>query len=168
MKNTSRRDSVPAVWSTMITVLLLIIVPQVHAEPAQSEPELVMRQFIQSFQDYDYDACRALLSPGATVSITRRYPGKPYVSTHQDALIWLGEVGSSGVREVEGFEIEVHETMGLLHDHGATVIVRFTASGMAERGKFSNLGFDTGSLIRTDEGWRIQHYSSFEEFQWGT
>ena len=134
-------------------------------EPIAS-PEQVMTKFLKAFVAYDYDTCRALLAPGASIAITRRYRGGPYEHVYQKASDWLNEVGDTGVKELEGFSVDIHETVGLTHEHGATVIARFTATAGAKSGRFENLGFDTGSLINTPDGWRILHYSSFEDFRW--
>ena len=99
------------------------------------------------------------------MAITRRYYGEPYDHVHQDANKWLDHVGDTGIKELNDFSVEIHESASLIHDHGATVVLRFTASGGASYGEFQSLGFDTGSLIETPEGWRILHYSSFEEFR---
>ena len=136
------------------------------AGDAQSEPELVMKTFLRAFVAYDYETCRSLLAPGATIAITRRYRGGPYEHDYQTAGEWLNEVGDSGVKELVNFSVDIHETASLIHEHGATVVARFTATAGAGGGIFQNLGFDTGSLINTEDGWRIIHYSSFEDFRW--
>lgn len=138
----------------------------VLAETAKSGPEETMREFLLAFVAGDYDACHALLAPDATITIKRSYQGGPIETVHQSAAQWLNEVGATGVKEIEGFAANIHESAGLVHEHGAVAVVRFTASGMTGRGAFRNLGFDTGNLVNTPEGWRIVHYSSFEDFRW--
>ncbi len=140
--------------------------PNTWAGETRSAPELVMKTFLRAFVAYDYETCRSLLAPGATIAITRRYRGGPYEHVYQTAGEWLNEVGDSGVKELEDFSVDIHETASLFHEHGATVVVRFTATAGAGGGIFQNLGFDTGSLINTEDGWRIIHYSSFEDFRW--
>ncbi len=148
------------------TIFIFVFVTSLNAwaEEKQPTPEVVMVKFLQAFVDYDYATCRSLLVPGATITITRRYQDGAYQSVHQDARVWLDEVGATGVKEVEDFTVDILETAGLRHTHGATAVVRFTATGMTSQGKFVNAGFDTGSLIETVDGWRILHYSSFEHF----
>ena len=137
-----------------------------NAWAEEAQPEVVMTKFLKAFVAYDYGICRSLLAPGATITITRRYQDGDYQSTHQDARVWLNEVGATGVKEIEDFAVDILETAALVHAHGATVVLRFTATGMASQGMFANKGFDTGSLIETVDGWRILHYSSFEHFSW--
>lgn len=48
--------------------------------------------------------------------------------------------------------------------HGASVTLKFLASDRMGTAVFTNHGFDTGSLIDTNAGWRILHYSSFKAF----
>ena len=136
------------------------------AVEAQTTPKLVMTNFLQAFVAYDYETCRSLLMPGATITITRRYQDGAYQSVHQDAHAWLDEVGATGVKEIEDFSVDILETTELIHDHGATAVVQFISTGMTSQGLFVNNGFDTGSLIETANGWRILHYSSFEHFSW--
>ena len=127
---------------------------------------MVMKRFLRAFVSYDYETCRSLLVPDATISITRRYQGGAYQSEHLSAQEWLDQVGETGVKEIEDFSVDIHESAGLEHTHGATAVLRFTATGMTGQGMFVNTGFDTGSLIETPDGWRIIHYSSFEDFRW--
>jgi len=154
-----------AKWAVPAFMLALAAVQGASADEAPRTPEDVMTRFLKAFVAYDYETCRSLLAPGASMAITRRYYGEPYVHVYQDANKWLDEVGESGVKELKDFSVDIHETASLMHGHGATVVLRFTASGGASYGQFQSLGFDTGSLIDTPEGWRILHYSSFEEFR---
>lgn len=137
-----------------------------RAQTTMRSPVDVMVTFLEAFVDGDYDTCRSLLLPEATITITRRMQGGGYESQHLAASAWLDQVGQTGVHEIEDFTAHVLETMALEHEHGATATVRFRATGNTGRGVFANNGFDTGSLIRTAEGWRILHYSSFEDFSW--
>ncbi len=137
-----------------------------QADAAGSAPELVMTRFLRAFVAYDYDTCRSLLAPGATISITRSYRGGDYQISQQDARKWLDDVGESGVKQIEGFSVDIHETAALEHVHGATIVLKFTSSGMTGQGQFVNTGFDSGNLVETPDGWRILHYSSFEAFSW--
>jgi len=137
------------------------------AQEAKSAPESVMANFLQAFVDLDYEVCRSFLAPAATITITRRYQDGSYQSSHQDARDWLDEVGATGVKEIKDFKVDILEIIGLEHDHGATVVLRFTATGMTGQGMLVNKGFDTGNLVETANGWRILHYSSFEHFNWG-
>ena len=146
-------------------MLAVVTVQSARANDMHLTPADVMTQFLKAFVAYDYDACRSLLAPGASMAITRRYYGAPFEHVYQDANTWLDEVGDTGIEELKDFSVDIHETASLMHKHGATVVLRFTASGGASYGQFQSLGFDTGSLIETPEGWRILHYSSFEEFR---
>ncbi len=136
---------------------------------AQESPETpadVMVTFLKAFEVHDYNTCRSLLLPDATITITRRIQGGSYESQHLSAWDWLDQVGGGGVHDIEGFTVNILETSSLEHAHGAAATVRFQANGNTGRGLFTNNGFDTGSLIETPEGWRILHYSSFEDFKW--
>ncbi len=138
----------------------------VRAQESPEPPADVMVAFLKAFEVYDYDTCRSLLLPDATITITRRIRGGSYESQHLSAWDWLDQVGGTGVHDIEGFTVNILETSSLVHAHGATATVRFQATGNTGGGLFTNNGFDTGSLIKTPDGWRILHYSSFEDFSW--
>lgn len=129
----------------------------------QETPQDVMTTFLQAFVNYDYVLCQSLLAPGATVSIVRS-EGAGFNHAHMPAGEWLREVEHSGVKDLTGFRVEIQQQRELRHRHGATVTLKFVAYGDAGPATFENHGFDTGSLIQTDHGWRILHYSSFESF----
>ena len=127
-------------------------------------PEGVMTRFLHSFVAYDYETCRSLLAPGATIAIVRRDGGDEYEHSFQPAADWLDGVEKSGVKDLDSFSVEIRDAVTVQHAHGATVIVKFTAAGNTGAYGFASSGFDTGNLIETPDGWRILHYSSFEEF----
>lgn len=162
MKRTTTRFMVAATFFLLIFGTAQNTCPQ----EVNLTPEMVMTKFLQAFVARDYETCRFLLAPGATITITRRYQQGTYQSQHQDARDWLDEVDAGAVKGIKDFKVDILETAGLVHAHGATAVLRFTSTGMTGRGKFENTGFDTGSLIETADGWRILHYSSFEHFSW--
>jgi len=138
------------------------------ATPAHADevpPEEVMTRFLNAFVAYDYDACRSLLAPDATISIVRRDGEDSYKHSFQSAAEWLDKVGFSGVKNLDSFSAQIHDVSILVHIHGANVVLKFSAEGRAADYRFVSSGFDTGNLIKTSEGWRILHYSSFEEFR---
>ena len=128
-------------------------------------PEEVMARFLNAFVAYDYDICRSLLAPDATMTIIRRDETDVYEHLIQPADEWLDEVGSSGVKGLDSFSVDILEASTLTHSHGATVTLKFTAKGRAGTYRFESSGFDTGNLVETPDGWRILHYSSFEDFR---
>lgn len=128
-------------------------------------PEQVMARFLNSFVAYDYETCRSLLAPEATISIVRRDGEPSYEHSIQPAADWLAQVAASGVKYLDSFSVDIHDVVSLKHDHGATVMLKFSATGHVGSYSFQSSGFDTGNLIETPDGWRILHYSSFEDFK---
>ncbi len=128
-------------------------------------PEQVMVRFIKSFVKYDYDTCRDFLAPGATIAIVRRDGTDEYAHSIQPASDWLERVGKGGVKDLDSFSVDIHDAATLEHHHGTTVVLKFSAKGRAKAYRFKSSGFDTGNLIQTPDGWRILHYSSFENFE---
>ena len=152
--------------SLTVGVLVATSAAATRAQESPDTPADVMVTFLKAFEVHDYKACRSLLLPDATITITRRLQGGSYESRHLSAWDWLDQVGATGVHDIEGFTVTILETSQLEHTHGATATVRFRATGNTGGGLFTNDGFDTGSLLKTTEGWRILHYSSFEDFTW--
>jgi len=126
-----------------------------------------METFLNAFVASDYTTSRSLLADGATISIVRKDGGEDYEHTMQSASEWLESVAATGVKDLDSFTILIQDTTQQRHPHGATVTLKFTARGAGEGFVFANNGFDTGNLIRTENGWRILHYSSFEAFSYG-
>lgn len=129
-----------------------------------AKPEVIMETFLRSFVAYDYERCRSLMADGATITIIRQDGTQEFERSMQSATDWLNTIEQSGVKGLDTFQVEVHDIASQTHRHGATVTVKFTATGSAPGMAFANSGFDTGNLIETAEGWRIAHYSSFESF----
>ncbi len=129
-----------------------------------STPEVVMEHFLTAFVAYDYKTCAELLTNDATISIIRKDGNDKYASSHGSAHDWLSNIESSGVKDLDEFTVEILGTVSQTHHHGSTVTLKFNAKGVAEQFSFISSGFDTGNLVQTEAGWRIRHYSSFEEF----
>ena len=159
----------PSKTATAILVMLtLAMTPSsvtASVESRSAHEDFIVR-FLNAFVAYDYDTCHSLLAADATIATARRYKDGPYRHVFQTKDEWLDSVRESGITGLEDFSVEIHETTSLVHEHGATVMIRFTSSGGSEGRVFRGLGIDTASLIETQDGWRILHYSSFEEFQW--
>lgn len=124
-----------------------------------------MVTFLKAFVDYDYDTCRALLAEGSTITIIRRDGADDYSHSIQSAAEWLNGISESGVKSLDEFSVDIHQLVSLEHQHGTTVTVKFSAKGKAAAFDFTSTGFDTGNVIHTSQGWRILHYSSFENFE---
>ena len=86
----------------------------VRAQESPETPADVMVTFLKAFEVHDYDTCRSLLLPDATITITRRMRGGSYESQHLSAWDWLDQVGGTGVHDIEGF------TVNILGQRGAT------------------------------------------------
>lgn len=148
------------------TIIFVLLIPSgVAFSEDDPSPEEVMTTFLNSFVAYDYETCGSLLADDATITIIRREGDDNYEHSFQSAAEWLDKVGESGVKGLDSFTVEIHDTNSLEHQHGAIVMLKFSAKGNAEAYGFLSSGFDTGNLILTTEGWRILHYSSFEEFR---
>ncbi|MDJ0751428.1 MAG: nuclear transport factor 2 family protein [Woeseiaceae bacterium] len=150
--------------STLVLLVCLACCASIAQASQTQSPEQVMTEFLEAFVDYDYATCLSLLAPGATITIVRSEDSVDYGRSHKTAAEWLGEVRNSGAKDLENFSVSILEASRLDHRHGTTVTLKFTASGNAGPFDFSNYGFDTGNLVRTNDGWRIVHYSSFESF----
>ncbi|MDJ0761242.1 MAG: nuclear transport factor 2 family protein [Woeseiaceae bacterium] len=148
----------------LVLLVCLVCSVSIAAAGEAESPEEVMVEFLEAFVAYDYATCLSLLAPGATITIVRRDDSVDYSRSYKSAAQWLQEVGSSGAKDLANFSVSILETSRLDHRHGSVVTVKFAASGNAGVFDFFNYGFDTGNLVKTNEGWRIVHYSSFESF----
>lgn len=136
------------------------------AEKAGGEPADVAARFLQAFGKKDFQTLRTLFAPGAVVStVNLARSGAPTVA-YKTAEEWL-EQTQKELAPITSIELKTLDTSALSFDQGATVSVRFRATGKAGESSFTNDGIDTYSMTRVDGAWRILRYGTFEllEFQ---
>ena len=139
--------------------------PSVEAEEAS--PATVAEEFMRAFAAKDLDAVIEMFAPGALVQRARLGDAAPEVA-HFEAVQWAEQAGR-GIGAVQDFRIEILETSTLTFGEGATVSVRFRATGkVGEQASFINDGVDTFSLVRDGDGWKIVLYNSMEKLRFAS
>lgn len=142
---------------------LLCTVAPGWAQPAAETPSQVATRFLLSFEKQDFPAVRSLFAPGALVSSVSYSKDGAAHAEQSPAGAWL-DLASTEMAHVEEFKIDILKTSELSFAEGATVSIRFHASGRAG-GAFNVEGIDTYSMVRIDGAWRILQYSYIERLQ---
>lgn len=128
---------------------------------APATPTATATRFLQAFEKKDFQAIRALFAPGAVVStVNLERNGKPTVA-YKTVDEWIAQTEKE-LAPVTFTGVETLDTSALSFDQGATVSVRFRATGKAGNASFTNNGIDTYSLTLVDGDWRILRYGTFE------
>lgn len=150
-------------WIACLMVFLAVL--GMTAVPATADPvgetATIAREFLESFCAKDMKKVATYFAPGARVQRARLEGTTPVVETF-DAAAWIAEAGPS-IADLQDFKIEVIEHAGLDFGEGATVSVRFRATGAVGGGSFVNNGVDTFSFAKIDGVWRIVLYNSYEK-----
>jgi SnoaL-like domain len=135
--------------------------PQEGGEGLYSTPEAVARLFFAAFERQDFTTLQALFTPAAVV-FRVRVGGADGAAAEQLSVAGWVAAAAADLAGVEGLTVELQEVRSLAFDGGASVSVRFRASGRAGDRAFHNAGVDTFSLVPVKGSWRIVLYSSFE------
>lgn len=142
-------------------LVALAFAQSVHAGDPAREPAEVATRFLRAFEKKDFQTLRTLFAPGAVVStVNLAHDGPPAVA-YKTVDEWL-EQAQKELAPVTSIQLEMLDTSALSFDQGATVSVRFRATGKAGDQSFTNNGIDTYSLTRIDGTWRILRYGTFE------
>ena len=157
-----RRASV--LWGLVLAAALAapaMPVEAAEAAKAPAAPAAVATRFLQAFEKKDFQAIRALFAPGAVVStVNLERNGAPTVA-YKTVDEWIAQT-EKDLAPVTITGIETLDTSALSFDQGATVSVRFRATGKAGNASFTNNGIDTYSLTLVDGDGRILRYGTFE------
>lgn len=149
----------------LMAVLAAVSIPApLSAESRQAVDEMpaaVADRFLQAFAKKDFQTIRTLFAPGAVVSVINLARQGSHDVSYMTPDQWMGEAEKSlGGVTFTGFE--QLDTSTLSFDQGATVSVRFRATGKAGDHAFTGNGIDTYSMIKVDGAWRILRYGTFE------
>lgn len=128
---------------------------------APGAPAAVAQRFLQAFEKKDFQAIRALFAPGAVVSTVNLERNGPPTVAYKTLDEWIVQAEKE-LAPVTFTRVETLDTSALSFDQGATVSVRFRATGKAGNASFTNNGIDTYSLTLVDGDWRILRYGTFE------
>lgn len=154
-----RRASV--LWGLVFAAALAAPAAAQAPAAAPGAPGAVATRFLQAFEKKDFRAIRALFAPGAVVSTVNLERNGPPTVAYKTVDEWIAQAEKE-LAPVTFTKVETLETSALGFDQGATVSVRFRATGKAGNASFTNNGIDTYSLTLVDGDWRILRYGTFE------
>ena len=163
MKLVQRFGGRAAACAILLAALLApALTASADAEKAQpGSPAEVATQFLQSLGAKDFRTMRSLLAPGAvasTVNLSRSGPPQIAYSTGEE---WVQGIEKE-FAPVNSIKIDLLKVETLEFDQGATVSIRFRATGTAGDKSFTNEGIDTYAMVRVDGAWKILQYSYIE------
>lgn len=159
-----RTHRLASVVCVCVLVVGLGLAPASSAGAEAADPaalEATAEEFLAAFAEKNLDRVDDLLAEGALIQRARLESDGPELVTFT-AAEWLAESGPA-IAGIEEFRIEPLSTTVLDFGAGATVSVRFRATGRVGGGHFVNEGVDTFSFAQVDGAWKIVLYQSLEQ-----
>jgi hypothetical protein len=154
--------SVPVLLMTLAS--LQAQTPALPLVAVEDPPLQVATRFLLSFGKKDFQTVRSLFAPGARVSSVTYSQNGTAQADQSSAEAWM-QIASGELASVDGLDFDILQTSVLSFQEGATVSIRFHASGRAGRASFHIEGIDTYSMVRVGGAWRVLQYSYIERLK---
>jgi hypothetical protein len=142
--------------------LAAILAAPAYADTAKpGSPAEVATRFLRSLEKKDFQTLRTLFAPGAVASTVNLSRSGPPALAHATGEEWVQGIEKE-FAGVDTIKIEILDVETLDFDQGATVSIRFRATGTAGAKSFTNDGVDTYAMVSVDGAWKIVQYSYIE------
>lgn len=150
-----------AVPGCALLLAAALVAPARAEAVAPGSPADVATRFLRAFEKKDFATVRSLFAPGAVASTVNLQKSGPPQIAYQTGEEWV-EAISKELAGVDTIKIDFLGVETLEFDQGATVSIRFRATGKAGDKSFTNDGIDTYAMIRADDAWKVLQYSYIE------